>query len=186
MTSPNISLLPRVFEEASGAGADSVLILRPKPSGRGSAVYESLHPSFELQKSILPTLLELSEKHRLPFHLDCAFAPLLLTSGVPEEVLRVLGASGCIAGHLLVTVDIAGMVHPCSHLDTRVGPVEKLPELWKNDAAWKDFRGRHLSIQAKCTSCSLSELCRGGCAAINQYYGIDLTEPDPDISCQPL
>lgn len=186
LTSRNINLLPRVFEEASRAGADSVLILRPKPSGRGSAVYESLHPCFAQQKSIIPKLLELSEKHNLPFHLDCAFAPLLLTSGVPDEVLRMLGASGCIAGHLLVTVDIAGMVHPCSHLDTRVGPVEKLPELWKNDTAWKGFRGRHLSIQAKCASCSLCELCQGGCAVINQYYGIGLTEPDPDICCQPL
>ena len=186
LTSQNIRSLPRVFEEASCAGADSVLILRPKPSGRGSAVYESLHPSFVQQKSLLPKLLELSEKFSLPFHLDCAFAPLLLTSGIPVEVLNMLGASGCIAGRLLVTVDTAGLVHPCSHLDTRVGPVEKLPELWKNVAAWKDFRGKHLPIQSKCASCSQRELCQGGCAAINQYYGKDLTEPDPDIGCQPL
>jgi radical SAM protein with 4Fe4S-binding SPASM domain len=183
VTSDNIQRLSALFEGARAAGADSVLLLRPKPSGRGRAVYRSVHPCAWQQRVLLPVLLELGDKYHLPFHLDCALTPLLLTCGVSGDVVDALGACGCIAGDLLVTVDVDGMVHPCSHLDLIVGPVEHLPRLWTEEGAWKGFRRRFLSLRDKCAACPVREKCRGGCAVVNQHYGLGLEEPDPDIAC---
>lgn len=185
VTSHNIHRLPQLFEAAAGAGVDSVLLLRPKPSGRGKTAYDSLNPTPQQQRALLPELMSLSEEHRLSFHLDCAFAPLLISSPrASDKALQLLGAFGCIAGHLLVTVDVEGIVHPCSHLDICAGPVEKLPALWKDGGVWQGLQTRHLSMQGKCVTCPRCELCRGGCVVVNQYRGQSLMEPDPDIVCQ--
>lgn len=82
------------------------------------------------QKSLLPLLLELEDKHNLPFHLDCALAPILMGAGVSTDSLSLFGAYGCIAGTLLLTVDLEGFVRPCSHLGLQVCRVEDLPAFW--------------------------------------------------------
>lgn len=184
VTSRNFHKLEELFRSAAEAGADSILLLRPKPSGRGKDVYEKLRLDATEQRALVPLILRLSRKYNLAFHLDCALAPLILNSGVAFHVLDALGAFGCIAADLLVTVDVEGMVHPCSHLDFTVGHVEDLPDLWKVDSAWRGFRKRSSRLMGKCGSCSVSELCRGGCAVVNEYRGLAITEPDPDIECQ--
>ncbi|MBE3519079.1 MAG: hypothetical protein IMW97_02120 [Firmicutes bacterium] len=71
------------------------MLLRPKPSGRGRSLYGEMMP--DRQKSPLPLLLELEDKHHLPFHLDCALAPILMRAGASADSLGFLGAYGCIA-----------------------------------------------------------------------------------------
>ncbi len=176
-------MLPRVFTEGRRAGADSILILRPKPSGRGRKLHRFLHPPASKQRELLPMLLELGNRYQLPFHLDCALAPLMLNSGLPMKTLKLLGGYGCIAGQLLVTVDTSGLIHPCSHLDFTVGVVEDLPELWKRNELWKGFRDRASILKGKCSRCPVRELCRGGCAVFNQHNNLGFDEPDPDIAC---
>ncbi len=183
ITASNIHLLPRVFAEGRRAGADSILILRPKPSGRGRKLHKFLHPPASKQRELLPMLLELGNRYQLPFHLDCALAPLMLNSGLPMKTLKLLGGYGCIAGQLLATVDTSGLIHPCSHLDFTVGVVEDLPELWKRNELWKGFRDRASILKGKCSRCSVRELCRGGCAVFNQHNNLGFDEPDPDIAC---
>jgi len=185
MTSRTFDLLPQVFEGAAKAGADSVLLLRLKPAGRGSAVYDALRLSSAQQKALLATALGLSKRHHVPFHLDCALAPLLMTAGRSSKILHLLGATGCIAGQLLVTVDLDGMVQPCSHLDLRVGPVEDLPELWRRRPAWGGFGASQPALSVRCATCAVADLCRGGCAAVKNHHGLSLAASDPDIACQP-
>lgn len=177
--------LDRAFSEVSKAGADSLMVLRAKPSGRGRGVHEKMRLSPETQATLIPRLLELSEEHSLPFHLDCAFAPLLMTSPVLRQRLEDLGAYGCIAGDLLATVDIDGFVHPCSHLDVTVGRVEDLPSLWTDKSVWSAFRDRDSRLTGKCSMCGVRDLCRGGCAVVNAHYGFGLDQPDPELTCGP-
>lgn len=185
LTEGIVSQLDRAFLEVSRAGADSVMLLGAKPSGRGKDEYEKMRLSVETQAALLPRLLELSDADNLPFHLDCALAPLLLTSPIPRRRLEALGAYACIAGDLLATVDPEGMVHPCSHLDFTVGRVEDLSALWDDDAAWGAFRDRGSRLSGKCSGCGVRDLCRGGCAVVNSYYGLGLDQPDPNIACSP-
>jgi len=175
--------LDRAFSEVSKAGADSMMILRAKPSGRGSDVHEKMRLSSETQAALIPRLLELAEKYSLPFHLDCAFAPLLMASSVSRARLEELGAYGCIAGDLLATVDPDGFVHPCSHLDFTVGRVEDLSSLWADRLAWGASRGRDSRLTGKCSGCGVRDLCRGGCAVVNAHYGLGLDQPDPELTC---
>lgn len=186
VTSGNVYQLGEVFKMAAQAGADSVLILRPKPSGRGARLYRSVCLSSKQQLDLISTLLRVSAEYNISFHLDCAFAPLLMGGGVSSKALELLGAYGCIAGHLLITVDMEGMVHPCSHLNVVIGSVEELSESWRNSQVLNGFRTRVLRMNGKCTACAFTELCRGGCAVINQYYSRELEEPDSDIACQLL
>lgn len=151
--------------------------------GRSNALEKAGHGASSKQRELLPMLLELGNRYQLPFHLDCALAPLMLNSGLPMKTLKLLGGYGCIAGQLLVTVDTSGFIHPCSHLDFTVGVVEDLPELWKRNELWKGFRDRASILKGKCSRCPVRELCRGGCAVFNQHNNLGFDEPDPDIAC---
>ncbi len=185
LTEDIIPQLDRAFSEVSKAGADSLMLLRAKPSGRGRDEYERMRLSGPTQSALVPRLLELSEGHKLPFHLDCAFAPLLMTSQVSRRRLEDLGAYGCIAGDLLATVDPDGLVHPCSHLDFTVGRIEDLPSSWTDGSAWGAFRDRDSRLTGKCSRCGVKDLCRGGCAVVNAHYGLGLDQPDPGLACSP-
>ncbi len=185
LTEESTPQLTRAFSEASKAGADSLMLLRGKPSGRGKDEYDKMRLCAETQTALIPRLLRLSESYNLPFHLDCALAPLVLTSAVSRQRLEAYGAYGCIAGDLLATVDPEGLVHPCSHLDFTVGRVEDLPALWHERSAWAGFRNRSSGLSGKCTRCGVRDLCRGGCAVVNSYYGIGLDQPDPGLACSP-
>ncbi|MGI6666567.1 MAG: SPASM domain-containing protein [Bacillota bacterium] len=112
-----------------------------------------------------------------------SFAPLLMSSSVSRRRLEELGAYGCIAGDLLATVDPDGFVHPCSHLDVTVGRVEDLPSLWTDRSLWSAFRDRDSRLTGKCSRCGVRDLCRGGCAVVNAYYGLGLDQPDPELTC---
>jgi len=175
--------LPEIFASAARAGADSLLVLRPKPSGRGRTDYRSAHPDADQQSALLDTLLQLSSQHCLPFHLDCAWAPLLLSCGIGRDTLDIMGAYGCIAGRLLVTVDQQGMVRPCSHLSQVLGPITRLPHLWYERDLWSDLRERSPAEETRCSSCDLQRLCGGGCLAVNEYYSLGAGDPDPDLAC---
>lgn len=179
--------IARVFREAAAAGADSVLILRPKPDGRGGRIYRRLHPTVQQQQELLPVVLELSERYGIPFHLDCAWAPLMLTAGIAGENLHLLGARGCIAGELLVTVDEAGLIHPCSHLPHAGGAVRDLPGRWNHaEQVFPGFSDRRtISPAGACGSCGVLSLCGGGCPAVTVRHGGSADDPDPDIACRP-
>ncbi|HHW26849.1 MAG TPA: radical SAM protein [Firmicutes bacterium] len=179
LTERIIPQLDLAFSEVSKAGADSLMILRAKPSGRGKDEHEEMRLSGQTQSALVPRLVQLSETYNFPFHLDCAFAPLLMTSSVSRGRLEDLGAYGCIAGDLLVTVDPEGMVHPCSHLDFIGGRVEDLPGLWTDKSVWDAFRNRDSCLTGKCSRCGVR------CAVVNAYHGLGLDQPDPELTCSP-
>lgn len=179
VTRRNLDRLGEVFRLARQAGADSLLVLRPKPGGRGTATYPGLALSLEQARTLLGRLGRLAVRHRLHFHLDCALAPLLISRPVSRPRLVYLGARGCIAGDLLLTVDAAGMVAPCSHLPP-IGRLEDLPGLWQDSPRLAGLRER---LPAGCSGCPNADLCRGGCAAVAALHGELPHASDPDLPC---
>ncbi|HHY34680.1 MAG TPA: SPASM domain-containing protein [Firmicutes bacterium] len=107
----------------------------------------------------------------------------MMRAGASADSLSFLGAYGCIAGVLLLTVDIEGFVRPCSHLGLRVCRVEDLPAVWAKPELWGGFRDRRPTFSGKCSSCDVAELCRGGCAAVKFWRGLSFSDPDPDLYC---
>lgn len=182
VTRPHLGRLPEVFRLCREAGADSVLLLRFKPGGRGSRLYSELTLTPAQGRALVPLLLEVSDRYRLPFHLDCALGPLLMRTA-PLDLLARWGAAGCIAGTLLLTVDRAGYVHPCSHLAARVCRVSRLPEGWLRSRTVDRFRLRPQGLQGECGRCGRRVICGGGCAAVNRFRRLPLTAPDPDLPC---
>jgi len=183
LTRHNVGRLPELFLRSAQAGADSILLLRLKPSGRGAGLYDSdsLMPS--QAAGLLAALPPLCMAHDLDFHLDCALAPIVLSSDVPDERLTKWAASGCIAGTLLATVDERGRVHTCSHLTQDVCDVRDLPGGWLVSPVVAAMRARWQRQSGSCAVCRRLAICGGGCAAVNERLGMDLDQPDPDLPC---
>jgi len=183
VTRQTFNSLRDVFRLSAVAGADSLLVLRPKPGGRGSGLYNTMMLDGTQQRALPGLLLDLSAEYTLPFHLDCALAPLIIRAAPDAGVLAQFGASGCIAGRLLMTVDMQGYVHCCSHLGTRVCHYTELPDAWHQSPLVQAFRKRSTGLKGRCGSCRRGSICGGGCAAVNEFFGVSLESPDPDL-CQ--
>jgi radical SAM protein with 4Fe4S-binding SPASM domain len=181
LTSATFDALEEVFRQSAEAGADSLLVLRPKPGGRGSALYSSMMLDLTQQSALPSVLLELSGRCALPFHVDCALAPLLIRAAPDPRMLTRFGASGCIAGRLLVTVDSDGFVHCCSHLHRVVCHYSELPSGWHESSGVRALHERSSALEGRCSVCPRSNICGGGCAAVNEFYGLSLESPDPDV-----
>lgn len=183
LTRQNLQQLPELFAMSAEAGADSVLVLRPKPVGRGGSVYAGLKPAATQLSGLVSALMDASSRASLPFHVDCALAPLVLSSECQRETLDTLGAAGCIAGDLLLTVDSAGTVRPCSHTGLAAGHTRDYPAAWHVHPTLVQLRGRAERLGGRCQNCDVRDLCRGGCLAVNEHYGLSWEAPDPDLSC---
>ncbi|MCL6581375.1 MAG: radical SAM protein [Firmicutes bacterium] len=187
LTRRSFPRLPELFSRSAEAGAESVLVLRPKPAGRGRLLYPHLRPEPAQLRELVPRLLDLGSRYGLPFHLDCALGPLLLRHpGVDRAALGLLGATGCIAGELLCTVDAEGSLHPCSHLDMTFGRVGSLRRAWLESPVLAALRGRARPDSGPCRECPSADLCRAGCPAVSLGAGRGLGAPDPDLPCTRL
>jgi radical SAM protein with 4Fe4S-binding SPASM domain len=184
LTRQNFPRLPELFSRSAGAGAESVLVLRPKPVGRGHRLYGHLRPEPARLRELVPCLLDLGARHGLPFHLDCALGPLLLSHPSLDRAGQgLLGACGCIAGDLLCTVDTEARLHPCSHLAVTFGHVGGLGKAWLESPTLAALRGRAEPKSGPCRECPSADLCRAGCPAVSLGAGLGLDDPDPDLPC---
>jgi radical SAM protein with 4Fe4S-binding SPASM domain len=181
LTRRTFDALSEVFRLSASAGADSLLVLRPKPGGRGSGLYSAMMLDTIQQRALPGLLLELSGRHALPFHVDCALAPLIIQAAPDAKMLARFGASGCIAGRLLVTVDAQGFAHCCSHLNQVICHYTELPDGWHNSPVVQAFRERSTGLEGRCGICERRSICGGGCAAVNEFHGLSLESPDPDL-----
>ena len=181
LTRQTFDALSEVFRLSADAGADSLLVLRPKPGGRGSGLYRTMMLDTAQQRALPGLLLELSGRYGLPFHIDCGLAPLIIQAAPDAKMLAQFGASGCIAGRLLMTVDAQGFVHCCSHLNQVVCHYTELPHGWHQSPVVQAFQERSTGLEGRCGICERRSICGGGCAAVNEFHGLSLESPDPDL-----
>jgi radical SAM protein with 4Fe4S-binding SPASM domain len=183
VTQGNLERLPEAFDRAAGAGADSILLLRLKPGARGVFAHESAYAGSGMLPGLLPLAERLYRETGLDFHLDCALAPLILSSDIPDQHLARWAVAGCIAGSLLATVDAQGMVRPCSHMATVVCDIRDLPAGWLESPLAAGVRRRWQRQTGNCAACPRLPLCGGGCAAVAQRLHLGLHAPDPGLPC---
>lgn len=181
ITRPSFAGLPTLFAHAKRRGASEIEILRFKPAGRGArdTVYQSLRCTDEQHRALLPTVLELSKRHRLRVRLDCSLAPMIAHHRPPPHLLRFLSIYGCAGGDLLIAARPSGQLAACSFFPAETEPVTALREAWRRDDGFAPFRSWQ-DAQEPCRSCDYLPLCRGGCRVVSAHVAGDARLPDPE------
>ena len=177
LTRTTLPSLTTTLDAAASAGANRAQLLRFKPGGRVRTRIDYLAQRLDPQAVLdFPDLLRaLTRRYRdtLSIRIDCAMVPWLsedaeLASRADD--LRRLGVLGCEAGRHLAAVSSRGRLSPCSFLPDTSAPVEGLAD---RPAA------SHVATGA-CATCTLSEICRGGCRAVSDATTGGTGGPDPE------
>jgi radical SAM protein with 4Fe4S-binding SPASM domain len=189
---------PRLGETVARArdlGACEAQLLRYKPAGRAASLdYLTRRLTAEQARALGPTLRGLArslcadsaqgvrgEAREFHLRIDCALVAFLSAdddlAGDTARLAR-FGVFGCQAGGALAALTVDGQVAPCSFAgatDLRATDMVRHagdPEL----ARWRAYLD---APPEPCASCSLREVCRGGCKVVAAH--VDGTHgPDPE------
>ncbi|HZF51635.1 MAG TPA: radical SAM protein [Polyangiaceae bacterium] len=196
LTRSSFPRLARTLARAEELGAREAQLLRYKPAGRArGADYLAARLSNEQVRSLLPSLESIARERSLSLRIDCALVPLLSASPLDPSALARFGVLGCEAGRHLAAVRIDGLIAPCSFASPSGADVhsgfghasdgrkDQAPEIAETPAPWERdpvlTAFRHLPDVEPCRSCSLREVCRGGCRIVAEHTGGALG-PDPE------
>lgn len=173
MTRYNVTQLDRFKELADGFGA-TLRITRLRPAGRGTQVWEQLHPTADQQRDLYGWLMANGEQVLTGdsfFHLSALGGPLP-------------GLNMCGAGRVVCLIDPVGDVYACPfamHENFLAGNVRDpggFAGVWKDSDLFTELRRPQTG--GACTSCSAYDACRGGCMAAKFFTGLPLDGPDPE------
>jgi radical SAM protein with 4Fe4S-binding SPASM domain len=168
--------LPELFEtigEVLLAGADSILLNRFMPGGRGLS-----HRDWELNRSQLLEMLDTAEDvlqtanrygsvgTELP---RCLFEP--------TKYKRLKVGTLCSAATHFFVIDPSGYVRVCNHSENRLVHWQEIDKLI-DDSYWKRFTNKEF-VPTSCKSCEKSSYCDGGCREAAHIIGGQLESLDP-------
>ncbi len=174
LTRANFEQLDAMKGIADGYGAE-LRVTRFRPSGRGVAIWEALHPTFAQNRRLYEWL------HAHPdvvtgdsfFHLSAFGEPLP-------------GMNMCGAGRIVCLVDPLGDVYACPFTISpqfRAGNILEagsFREVWRGSALFDELR--RWETQGACASCGAFGTCHGGCMAVKAFTGGERDDPDPDCA----
>ncbi len=185
LTRKTFAMTKATIRRAASLGATEVQLLRYKPQGRARSLdYLAKRLSAPQAGSLGALLRELAAEHegRLTVRIDCALVPFL--SADPElaarpKDLQRWGVLGCEAGEKLGATRVDGRVAPCSFTAVTALHVEQLASGWSREPSLAPFRAYAAAPPEPCASCTLRDVCKGGCKVVSDYAtgGIG---PDPE------
>jgi radical SAM protein with 4Fe4S-binding SPASM domain len=179
VTRDSFERLSEVFAYARKRRLREVELLRFKPSGRGSRVYEALRCTDEQHRALVPTILRLARRHRVRVRLDCSYTPMVTHQKIDRRLMRWLAIYGCAGGDLLVGAKASGALTACSFAPPADGQVDAIERYWQAAGAFGAFR-RWREAEEPCRSCEYLALCRGGCRVVSGHVLDDPSAPDPE------
>ncbi|MDA8419041.1 MAG: SPASM domain-containing protein, partial [Desulfobacteraceae bacterium] len=96
------------------------------------------------------------------------------------------GAKGCLAGQLIVLIDVDGNVLPCSYFPMAAGNIREksFKEIWEHSELFKNLRD-FKSYKGRCGSCEYVGVC-GGCRARAYAMTGDYMAEEPFCSHVPF
>jgi radical SAM protein with 4Fe4S-binding SPASM domain len=173
--------LDELFAYAKHRGASEIELLRLKPAGRGASrdTYHSLRCTDAQHRSLVPTILALSRRHRLPTRLDCSLVPFVAHQQLETELLRFLSIYGCAGGDLLTAARADGKLSACSFASPTSERVTNLRRYFADPSSFTPFRD-YQAAEEPCHSCRYLTLCRGGCRVVAVHKTGSLRAPDPE------
>jgi mycofactocin radical SAM maturase len=149
-------------------------LTRLRPSGRGAAVWDELHPTAGQQRELYDWLRAHGEGVLTGdsfFHLAGYGDPLP-------------GLNLCGAGRVVCLIDPVGDVYACPfaiHEAFRAGNLRTdggFARIWRESSLFASLREPQSA--GACGSCSAYDSCRGGCMAAKFFTGLPLDGPDPE------
>ncbi|MFM8894939.1 MAG: mycofactocin radical SAM maturase [Actinomycetales bacterium] len=162
------------FKRIADDHAATLRLTRLRPSGRGAAVWDDLHPTAAQQHDLYQWLLRAGDNVLTGdsfFHLAAFGDPLP-------------GLNLCGAGRVVCLIDPIGDVYACPfaiHDRFLAGNVLHdggFATVWRDSDLFRQLRSPQSG--GACTSCSAYDACRGGCMAAKFFTGLPLDGPDPE------
>lgn len=188
-TKRNQAEIPRVYKLAKELGATAWYMFMIVPTGRGEEIMSELI-SKEDYEEILDWHYDM-EKYEKDILVRPTCAPhyyRIILQKSKEEGERFErrslkfstgGAKGCIAGQLIVLIDVDGNVLPCSYFPMSAGNIKEqsFREIWENSELLRNLRN-FKKYKGRCGSCEFINVC-GGCRARAYAIHGDYLEEEP-------
>jgi radical SAM protein with 4Fe4S-binding SPASM domain len=173
VTNRNLDELFETMAEALLAGADSILLNRFMPGGRGLQ-----HRDYELNAEQLTIMLDTAEEvlrtaNRFG-HVGTELPHCVIESAKYEH-LQV--GTRCSAAVGFFVIDPSGYVRVCNHSEHRLLHWRELDNVPENPY-WKRFTEKSF-LPPSCLDCEYSFRCDGGCREAAHIVGGVLESPDP-------
>jgi len=149
-------------------------LTRLRPSGRGAATWDQLHPTAAQQRQLYDWLQTHGEQVLTG---DSFFHLAAYGSALP-------GLNLCGAGRVVCLIDPIGDVYACPfaiHDNFLAGNVRGdggFARVWRESELFAQLRKPQTG--GACASCSAYDSCRGGCMAAKFFTGLPLDGPDPE------
>ncbi|MBX5456131.1 MAG: mycofactocin radical SAM maturase [Thermogemmatispora sp.] len=162
--------LDRLYAIAGNFGA-KLRVTRLRPSGRGRAVWEELHPTREQYRSFVAWLRE---------HPDVLTADSFFHLNAFGE--RLAGLDMCGAATATCCICPEGEVYPCAFFQTpefEAGNLheQSFREIWRHSPVFAFYRQMGAG---SCGGCVRYDLCHGGCPATKWFVQRSLQVRDPE------
>lgn len=179
---------PKVREtvrRAVSLGASEVQLLRYKPQGRARSLeYLTKRLAPDQAMGLADLMRDLVSEHegRAHVRIDCALVPFLSTDPTcmaQPEVLGRWGVLGCEAGGFLGAGRVDGRMAPCSFTAGMELAIEDVARGWADAKELRDYRTFETSPPEPCASCTLRDVCKGGCKVVSQHFE-ERVSPDPE------
>lgn len=173
VTNKNIHELYEVIASALLAGADTILLNRFMPGGRGL-----LHRDLELNREELSVMLDTAEE---VLKLSGRFGsvgtelPLCLVDSSKFKHLKV--GTRCAAAVDFFVIDPSGFTRVCNHSQVRLEHWREIDKL-KENPYWQRFTMKDY-LPESCSRCSMVGNCDGGCREAAHIVGGNLRAIDP-------
>lgn len=173
VTNRNLHELFETIAEALLAGADSILLNRFMPGGRGLA-----HRDMELNVAQLREMLDTAEEVLSTANrFGHVGTELPLCAIEPEKYKNLRVGTQCSAATGFFVIDPSGYVRVCNHSEHRLMPWRELDAATEHPY-WKRFTEKDF-LPAVCHSCEQTSHCDGGCREAAHIVGGELASPDP-------
>jgi radical SAM protein with 4Fe4S-binding SPASM domain len=174
VTRQNIHELYETIAQALLAGADTLLMNRFLPGGRGLHHADAL----ELSTEQLTEMLDIAEEVLQTSERYGSVGTELPKCMVDEDKYeRLTVGTRCSAALDFFVIDPSGYTRVCNHSPKRLVHFDRIEEL-KQDPYWKQFTMKDY-LPSKCGACSLMGACDGGCREAAHIVGGCIDSPDP-------
>jgi len=158
VTNRNLFELYETIAESLIAGADTILLNRFLPGGRGLQ-----HRDLELDAAGIEEMLDVAEsalRQAGRFGSVGTELPVCVVGDINRfERLKVSTTCGAAQGFFVIGAD--GGIRTCNHSPVVCGNVDRLDEV-TTDPYWRRFAGRDY-LPVSCRTCGDSVRCDGGC-----------------------
>lgn len=157
------------------AGADTVLLNRFLPGGRGLAHRSELTLNHDQLNGMLDTAEEVLQLSHRTGSVGTEFPRCIMDH--PERYQRLRVASICSAAKEFFVIDPSGQVRTCNHSPRVVGHI--LENLIVTDMEYWNIFARRRYIPASCISCHEVDYCDCGCREAAGIVCGDISAKDP-------